>query len=58
METQLSGGASGQGRDYLFIAVQGGSRVARGGWLAAVVQILCFGFYLIGEAMRRSVAER
>jgi hypothetical protein len=38
METQLSGGESDQGGDDFFIAVEGGSRAVRGGWLAAVVR--------------------
>jgi hypothetical protein len=31
MDTQLSGGESGQGWDDLFIAVEGGSQAVRGG---------------------------
>jgi hypothetical protein len=38
METQLSGGESDQGGDDFFIAVEGGSRAVRGGWLAVVVR--------------------
>jgi hypothetical protein len=58
MDTWLSGGESDQGRDDLFIAVEGGSRVVRGGWLAMVVWIQYFGFRLRGEAIGWSIAGR
>jgi hypothetical protein len=56
METTLSDGESGRGRGGLFIAVEGGRRAIRGGWLATVVRIQCFG--LRWEATGRSIAGR
>jgi hypothetical protein len=44
MEMRLSGGKSDQGSDGIFITVESGSQVVRGGWLAAAVRIQCFNF--------------
>jgi hypothetical protein len=52
METRLSGEESGQCQNDFFIAAEGGSRMVRGGWSAAVVQIQCFGFGSRGEATK------
>jgi hypothetical protein len=41
-----------------FIAVEGESRMVRGGWPAVAVWIQCFVFSSRGEAMGRSVAGR
>jgi hypothetical protein len=45
-------------RTFLFIVIEGGSWAVRGEWLAAAVQIQCFGLGLRGEAMGQSVAQR
>jgi hypothetical protein len=58
IETWLGGGESDQVRDDLFIAVEGGSQVVWGGWLAAMVQIQCFSFSLRWEVIGRRVAGR
>jgi hypothetical protein len=44
METRLSGEESNQDWDDLFIAVEGGTHVVRGGWTDMVMQIQCFSF--------------
>jgi hypothetical protein len=58
MQTQLSGGESGQCLDDIFIVVEGGSRAVRGEWPTAVVRIQCFGFGSKEEATGRSIIER
>jgi hypothetical protein len=45
-------------RTFSFIVIEGGSWAVQGGWLAAIVQIQCFGLGLRGEAMGQSVARR
>jgi hypothetical protein len=51
MEIKMSGEESDQGRDDIFLAVEGGSWVVRGGWPATVVWIQCFSFGSRGEAI-------
>jgi hypothetical protein len=51
MEIKMSGEESDQGRDDIFLAVEGGSWVVRGGWPATVVWIPCFSFGSRGEAI-------
>jgi hypothetical protein len=58
IEIRLSGGESDHGWDYLFIAMNVGSRVVWGGWPAVVVWIQCFSFRSRGEATWWSVAGR
>jgi hypothetical protein len=58
METWLNGEESGQSWDDIFIVMEGGSRAVQGGWLAAVVQIQCFGVGSRGEATERNIVER
>jgi hypothetical protein len=58
METWMTGGDSGQGRDDLFIAMECRSWTVWGGWTVAVVQIQCFGFSSREETTGRSIVGR
>jgi hypothetical protein len=58
IETQLNDGESDECWDNLFIVVEGGNRVVRGGWPTTMVWIQCFSFDLRGKATGQSVTRR